>query len=262
MKPLFVSIPHSGEQIPPEVTWLQGLPETLLMYDVDRYVDRLYDSNLSRLGIPFVKTEWHRYVVDLNRWTDDVDADSVEGHPNPSGRFPRGLHWSITTAGEKLMPKPMPRALHEKLVQAYFRPFHDAVKAQYAAWHARGFATVYHIDAHSMPSVGTREHRDPGERRKDIVVSDCQGRSCSKRFLDLVTQSYRDAGFEVGYNWPYFGGRVTETYGHPDKGAEAIQVELNRSLYMDETTKQWVPEKAGDVSHRIGQALAAIVKEL
>lgn len=262
MKPLFVSIPHSGEQVPPEATWLQGLPEVVLMCDVDRYVDKLYEPALRQLGVPMIKTEWHRYVIDLNRWKDDVDAASVAGHQNPVGTFPRGLHWSITTTGEKLLPQPISPALHGQLVAAYFEPFHAEVRAAYSAWRAKGFSTIYQIDAHSMPSVGTREHRDPGERRRDIVVSDCKGASCSKRFLDIVMQAYQDAGFSVAHNWPYLGGRVTETYGHPDQGQEAIQVELNRALYMDETRKSLRPDEAGDVQRRLLTALSAIIRDL
>ena len=241
-----------------ETPWLKSLPETLLMYDVDRYVDRLYEPTLQKLGIPFVKTEWHRYACDLNRLPDDVDADSVEGHKNPSGKFPRGLHWAITTSGEKLMPKPMSRELHDKIVAQYFEPFHKEVRAKYDAFRAAGFSRVYHIDAHSMPSVGTKEHRDPGERRADAVISDCHGKSCSKEFLDLVISAYKDAGLTIAHNWPYFGGRVSETYGDPSRGQEAIQVELNRSLYMDEKTKQYLPEKAAKLSRAIDSALNTI----
>ncbi len=261
-KPFFVSIPHSGENVPPETPWLHGLPEKELMFDVDRFVDRLYEPALASLGVPCVKTEWHRYVVDLNRWTDDVDADSVQGHPNPSGLFPRGLHWSKTTGGQRLIPEPMPRELHERLVHRYFEPFHAEVRARYDGFRRRGHATTYHLDAHSMPSVGTREHRDPGERRKDVVISDCKGTSCSKKYLDLVLAAYRDAGFEVGYNWPYFGGRVTETYGRPELGQEAIQVELSRALYMDEDSKKLRPDKAGEVSSRLEKALNSILSGL
>ena len=89
--------------------------------------------------------------------------------------------------------------------------------------------------------MGTRMHRDPGERRADIVVSDCLGKSCDPHFRDLVIAAYTISGFKVGYNWPYMGGRVTEQYGHPSKGQHAIQVELNRALYMDEKTKKLLP---------------------
>jgi N-formylglutamate deformylase len=262
-KAFLISIPHSGERIPPETPWLKNLPERLLMFDVDRFVDRLYAPVIEKLGISMVvKTDWHRYAVDLNRWADDVDQDSVAGHLNASGKFPRGLHWSITTLGEKLMPGPMPPEVHREIVRRYFEPFHAEVREKLAALKRLGAKRTFHLDAHSMPSMGTKEHRDPGEKRKDIVVSDVDGKSCSEFFRDLVVSSYEAAGFEVGYNWPYKGGRLTETYGHPEQGQEAIQVELNRSLYMNEETKQWLPHLAAHVEKKITQAISSIVKEL
>jgi N-formylglutamate amidohydrolase len=283
-RPLLVTIPHSGERVPPEATWLHGLPEVLLMYDVDRYVDRLYEPALRELALPSVQTEWHRYAIDLNRFADDVDCDSVAGHKNASGRFSRGLHWVITTAGERLMSHPMPQAVHDTLVQKYFEPFHAEVRAaldvlrrqaarssvvhaQFARDPARGplsdhtdAQAVYHIDAHSMPSVGTREHRDPGERRADVVISDCNGKSCSTEFLNIVTDAYRSVGFTTAYNWPYMGGRVTEAYGRPDLGVHSIQVELNRALYMNEQTKQLNIAALATLQEKLKGALSQILR--
>lgn len=257
-KPFLITIPHSGERVPVETPWLASLPEPLLMCDVDRYVDRLYEPVLQELKLPFVKTEWHRYAADLNRWKDDVDADSVMDHPNASGKFPRGLHWSITTKGEKLMPGPMPRATHEVIVKNYFEPFHAQIREKFVEIKARGADVVYHLDLHSMPSVGTKEHRDPGERRADIVVSDSEGKSCSAFYKDAVIQSYKKAGFTVAYNWPYKGGRVTETYGIPTKGQESIQVELNRALYMNESTKQLDSQKLASIQYQLKNAVKAV----
>ena len=107
MKPFFISVPHSGEKVPGETPWLLELPETVLMCDVDRFVDRLYQPAIDAVGVPSIVAEWHRYVVDLNRLPGDVDQDSVEGSENPSGSYPTGLHWSVTTRGQKLIPKPM-----------------------------------------------------------------------------------------------------------------------------------------------------------
>ncbi len=257
-----ITIPHSGEKVPDETPWLKSLPEVLLMCDVDRFVDQLYAPVLTSLRLPFVKTEWHRYAVDLNRWKDDVDRDSVVGHANASGKFPRGLHWAITTKGEKLMPGPMPFAVHEAIVKKYFEPFHQEVRAEFQKIKDRGAKTVYHLDAHSMPSVGAKEHKDPGEKRADIVVSDCDGKSCSAFYRDLVIDSYRAAGFSIAYNWPYKGGRVTETYGLPSKGQESIQVELNRALYMNEETKKIIPDRAQMTSVKIAQAVERIYAKL
>jgi N-formylglutamate deformylase len=261
-KPFFVTIPHSGERVPEETPWLAKLAEPLLMCDVDRYVDLLYAPVISELKLPFVKTDWHRYAADLNRWKDDVDADSVVGHANASGKFPRGLHWSITTKGERLMPGPMPKATHDLIVEKYFEPFHAEVRAKFAAIKLAGAKTVYHLDAHSMPSMGTKEHRDPGERRAEIVVSDCDGKSCSSFYKDVVIKAYQDAGFQVAYNWPYKGGRVTETYGLPDKGQESIQVELNRALYMNEETKRLDSERLASIQNRLKNAILKVYSAL
>ncbi len=262
MTAFFVSIPHSGEKIPPEAKWLEGLPEVLLMYDVDRYVDQLYVPTLEALSIPFVKSEWHRYAIDLNRLPEDVDADSVLGSNNPSGSFSRGLHWAITTEGERLMLQPISKELHLQLVQKYFTPFHAAIGAQFTAFKKQGAKTVFHLDAHSMPSVGTKEHRDPGQRRADIVVSDCDGKSCGADFKDLVIESYEKAGFRVAYNWPYKGGRVTETYGQPKLGQQSIQVEMSRALYMNEKTKALNLDALPEMRRKVQAAIARIFSEL
>ena len=128
MKAFFISIPHSGERVPAEAAWLQGLPEPILMCDIDRYVDRLYQPVVESLKLGLVTTQWHRYVVDLNRLAGDVDVDSVEGSSNPSGKFTSGLHWVKTTRGQRLMPKPISKVLHDLLVERYFEPFHDDVR--------------------------------------------------------------------------------------------------------------------------------------
>ena len=260
-KPLLVTIPHSGEQVPKETPWLAKLPEVLLMFDVDRYVDRLYEPTIKQLHIPSVKTDWHRYAIDLNRLADDVDASSVENHVNPPGKFPRGLHWTITTSGEKLQPTPMTQALHDELVSKYFEPFHVEVRNALQQMKAKN-KTIYHLDAHSMPSLGTKEHRDPGEYRAEIVISDCGGTSCSSEYRDLVVAAYERAGFKTKVNWPYLGGRVTETYGKPSEGVHSIQVELNRALYMDEATKQIKPELFNDTQSKISKALEGVYASL
>jgi N-formylglutamate amidohydrolase len=262
MKAFLISIPHSGEQVPAETPWLQGLPEPILMCDVDRYVDRLYQPVLAKLKIPHVVTEWHRFVVDLNRLPDDIDPTTVTGSTNPPGKFWNGIHWAKTTKGDKIMHGPIPMELHNQLVERYFNPFHQSVRKIYDEIRATGAERVYHLDAHSMPSMGTSAHKDPGQKRKDIVVSDCEGTSCSSPFKDLVIKAYQQAGLEVGYNWPYGGGRVTQTYGKPQEGQHAIQVEISRALYMDETSKKLLPDKAAALSEKLGRAVEHILREL
>ena len=259
--PFFVSIPHSGEKVPEQCHWLKALPETILMSDVDRYVDQLYAPALSSLKIPFIKTEWHRYAVDLNRIPSDIDQSSVASAKEAAGKFSRGFHWVKTFQNDVLMPGPMSHELHQQLKELIYDPFHQEVVRQYESYKKNGFRTVYHIDAHSMPSKGTAEHRDPGELRADIVISDCYGKSCHLKYRDLVVAAYVQAGFKVRLNWPYFGGRLTEQYGKPQLGQQVIQVELNRGLYMNEQTKRM----NSDVSHiqeKIKSALNYIKQNL
>lgn len=262
MKAFFISIPHSGEKVPSEAGWLQGLPEPILMCDVDRFVDRLYEPVCEELKITCVKTQWHRYVADLNRLPDDVDADSVEGHPNPSGKFTTGLHWVKTTRGQRLMNQPISRELHDLLVEKYFEPFHSDVRDTYSFFREHGAQKIYHLDAHSMPSKGTSAHKDPGETRADFVISDQEGKSCESWFKDLVIEAYKNTGLKVAYNWPYVGGRVTQTYGKPDIGQHTIQVETNRALYMDEETKQYLPAKANELKSKIEAAVKYIYQNI
>lgn len=237
---LMATLPHSGEQIPPEAQWLVGLDEVTLMGDVDRFVDRLYQESLAKLTIPSVKTQWHRYAADLNRLPSDIDAEAVRGNANPPGTFPRGFHWVYNTRGEKILEQPLSQETHQALVDRVYTPFHKEVQALASQLLAQG--ELFHLDLHSMPSVGTAQHRDPGEVRKDVVISDSKGKSCSALFKDVVIESFQKEGFSVAYNWPYFGGRLTEHYGHPEHNHHVVQVELNRSLYMDEATKKIKPD--------------------
>lgn len=259
--PLFVSIPHSGEKVPLQTPWLLNLPQEILMSDVDRYVDVLYKSSLTELQIPYQLTEWHRYAVDLNRIPSDVDEDSVVGATKKTGSHSDGYHWVMTKNEVRLMPGPMSLKTHEELTQLIYEPFHAGIRNYYDILKKTGSKNIFHIDAHSMPSVGTRMHKDPGEIRADIVVSDCSGKSCHPHFRDLVIAAYATAGFKVAYNWPYLGGRVTEQYGKPELGQQTLQIELKRGLYMDEKTKQILPEYQL-IQKKIFKALAYIKSEL
>lgn len=262
MKAFYVSIPHSGEFIPPEVTWLQNQAETLVMCDVDRFVDQLYKPAIDELQIPNIIAQIHRYVIDLNRLENDVDASSVAAHQNPAGKFSRGLHWVITTKSQNLMPQPMSLELHESLVRKYFRPFHEKMNLQIQEFKKLGAQRIFHLDLHSMPSMGTSEHRDPGQRRADVVISDCEGKSCSPFLKDLVIESFGKESFSVAYNWPYMGGRITEMYGKPQEAHESIQIELNRSLYMNEETKKLNTQDLPEIQKRLKRVLLKIQEQL
>jgi len=252
-----MTVPHAGEEIPKNVHWLQELSEPHLMRDVDRYVDKIYEPTAQKLKIPFIKTQWHRYVVDLNRFPGDFDAQAVEGASHPQGTHPKGLHWSVTTHGEPLIEKPMSRDLHLTLLKNYYEPFHQKVEE----FRSKN-RPLLHLDCHSMPSLGTELHADPGQHRPDIVISDYHGKTCNPALRDMVLTAYQDVGFEVAYNYPYVGGGVTRMYGNPKEGFHNIQIELNRKLYMNEETKKRVPKVFTESQERIAKAIEILMGQL
>ena len=108
-----------------------------------------------------------------------------------------------------------------------------------------------------MPSRGAKGHSDAGRARAEIVLGNRFGASASSDFCMQIEQNMKAQGFQVVWNDPYKGGRITETYGRPDQGQETVQIELRRDLYMDEETFQKRPEFA-DVSKRLTEALLQV----
>lgn len=241
--PLLITIPHSGEQVPKEVNWLKGIKGKTLLLDIDRFVDVIYAPVLRSHEIVSVIAKVNRSAVDLNRYPDDVDVDSVQGSPNPSGSFPSGFHWVRNSRGDVLIKKPMKMELHQKLVKKYHDAFHRRIE-EAAKKIKKKFprSPLYHLDCHSMPPYGTAAHADQGRSRAEVVVSDFNGKSASPEFRDFIFGAFQKQGFEVALNWPYQGGRITQRYGKPAERWHTIQIELNRKLYLDEATRKKLPE--------------------
>ena len=232
-QPLFVTISHAGEWIPEEAVWLRGVPESVLLCDLDRYVDQLYQRALEESNVPSVVGSIHRFVVDLNRLETDIDCSTVEGSLQPEGMFTRGLHWQKSTRGDLLIEKPLGSPCHKRLVETYFNPFHADILDKITNYRSKGFDKIFILDLHSMPSKGGVNHSDPGAVRKDVVLGNQFGTTADADFTKAVVEAYQSFGYEVSMNVPYPGGRIVHRYGKPSAGIQAIQVELNRALYMD-----------------------------
>ncbi len=238
MIPFFVTIPHSGLQIPLEADWLKGTPDSILNCDVDFYVDELYAPALKKFKIPFFFFPWHRYAVDVNRFSEDISHLTVENTKVSNLESPSDVHWHHTTKGDILIQQKLSQELHQKLIQKYFDPFHQKILDQFEDFKNQAKEQVYLLDLHSMPSQGLDFHKDSGHKRVDIVLGTNKKKSSQQDFIDLVLDAYKRSGFKVGIDWPYKGGSITQLYGDYSKGQNVIQVEVNRSLYMDETTKE------------------------
>jgi N-formylglutamate deformylase len=257
-RPVLVEVPHAGLLVPDEVRDELLAPEDAVRRDADIYVDRLY-QNAPKLGSALLYAKISRYVVDLNRARDDVDAATVSDHPTPAGAQPRGVVWRTTTDGRPILSRALTYQALLGRLSRYYVPYHAALRGTLEQLRERfGFAVL--VAGHSMPSLGRSMHADPGSRRADVVPGSCGRTSADARVIDLVDAHFRGAGLSVRHDDPYRGGFSTGHYGRPRDHWHAIQIELNRALYVDEPSSRpkdaelaWLRDLAGSLLDRLAK---------
>jgi N-formylglutamate deformylase len=254
--PVLVEVPHSGLLIPDDVEpQLEATPSAVLR-DSDIYVDRLY-QRAPENGATLLVARVSRYVVDLNRGPDEVDVAAVPRHPKARHIPARGVVWRARTDGTPLLRAPLSEVQFQHRIDRYYAPYHETLREAAARLH-RQHGHVVILAAHSMPSAGRRQFGGRQLRRADIVPG-TRGRSTADgRIIDLVDAHFRDAGLTVKHDQPYRGGWTTANYGAPKRGQHAIQIELNRALYVDEETS----EVKKDDFERLGRVLDGLVGKL
>ena len=234
--PVLVEVPHSGLQVPPDVEVEIDTSPTAVLRDSDIYVDKLY-RRAPEHGATLLVSKISRYVVDLNRGPDEVVSAAVPRHPKARHIPARGVVWRARTDGTPLLRAPLTQKQFASRIQRYYEPYHQALRTEAARLHGE-YGHVVILAAHSMPSTGRRLFGGRHVRRADIVPG-TRGRSTADgRIIDLVDQHFRDAGLSVKHDEPYRGGWTTASYGAPKRGQHAIQIELNRALYVDEHTSE------------------------
>jgi N-formylglutamate deformylase len=239
--PVLVEVPHAGITVPEAVQDELAAPEDAVLRDADIFVDELY-ANAPSLGATLLCARVSRYVVDLNRAQDDFDSATVSDHPATVGAQPRGVVWRATTDGRPVLRRPLTFAALRKRLARYYIPYHEALRQTLQQLHA-DFGHAILLAGHSMPSRGRSLHVDAGIRRADVVPGTRGRTSADARIIDLVDAPFRAAGLSVRHDDPYKGGFATTHYGRPSTGVHAIQIELSRALYVDETT---FVRRAGD----------------
>ncbi len=234
---MVVEVPHAGLRLPAEALETLQVDARTVLRDADAYVDQLF-AQAPRAGATLLAAECSRYVVDLNRRPDDVDGASVEGLGSARGWFPRGVVWRETSGGTPALRRRLTQAEFDRRLADYYAPYHAALAAELEALHRRQGRALL-LAAHSMPStdrVPGTSPPSPPRRRADIVPG-TRGRSTAHpALIDAVEQHFRAAGLSVRHDDPYRGGATTALWGRPAEGFHALQLELNRALYMDEAT--------------------------
>lgn len=241
--PLLLNVPHSGRNYPAAFIAGSKLNPLELRRSEDAFVDLLV-APVVQLGAPMLQANFPRAWLDLNRepWELDPDMFNAPLPPWANTRSPRvsgglGTIPRVVAEGQEIWRERLPveAALHR--IETLYKPYHRALRRMITRTQSR-FGVALLIDCHSMPS-GSSPKRQGGT--PDIVLGDRYGSSCAPALMDFLEQRFRDAGFLVTRNIPYAGGFITEHYGAPTAGRHAIQIEINRALYMDERQIELTP---------------------
>ena len=255
--PLVFASPHSGRDYPPSFVRQSALSLEQLRHSEDAYIDALFAA-APEFGAPLVAACFPRVYLDPNRASDELDPHLIQGLSgvevlSPSARTEAGLGIipRLGAEGRSIYKSRLSLNEARSRVRALHKPYHDAVEAELAtAGDMFGLAIL--IDAHSMPSNGARG--------ADIVLGDKHGTSCASALTDLVEAMFRDQGFKCVRNIPYAGGYSTEQYGRPLLKRHAIQIEVNRGLYLNETrvTRSGTFDSVQNRISRVIEALAGV----
>lgn len=251
---LVLSSPHSGRDYPADFVAGSQLSPHLLRGSEDCFVDELFADGPS-LGAPLLRALFPRAYVDPNREPYELDpamfSERLPSYVNTaSPRVAAGLGTvpRVVASGAVIQRDKLDFADAAARIECCYKPYHAALARLLRETHRR-FGHCLLLDCHSMPSVGGPTDKDPGRNRVDFVIGDRHGASCARPVADAVEATLRDLGYTVRRNLPYAGGFVTRHYGRPNERCHALQIEINRALYMDEARLQRTDYFATLASH-------------
>lgn len=234
---LVFASPHSGAHRPDDMRPVPGLSPLTLRSAEDVAVDRLIAVGADH-GVPVLNARISRAYLDLNRSPTELDPVLIEDAPTaePTGKVAAGFGVVPRRAGDgtPLYDRRLSLAEAEGRIARVHTPYHSTLRDLLAAArHRHGMALL--VDWHSMPS---RAAGVPGrgQRSVDIILGDRHGAACRSATSRRARALFEARGWRVGLNAPYAGGYATQHWGRPGAGFEAIQVEINRALYLDERT--------------------------
>lgn len=230
--------PHSGRDYPRAFLRQAVLDSHQIRSSEDAFVDLLF-AHVPDCGAPLLCAAAPRAFLDLNRGPDELDSALVEGvrrnAHNPRIASGLGVIPRVVANGRQIYHgKITLREAHERIA-GYWRPYHDRLQTLLdESMNSYGEAIL--IDCHSMPNEAVENVGPPGAPRPDIVLGDRFGATASAEIVERVEAAFAAAGFRVARNMPFAGAFITQHYGRPSRRQHALQVEMNRALYMDEAT--------------------------
>lgn len=229
--PILIACPHSGRHYPQELINESGLSLNNLRESEDAFTDLLC-SELPTKGGHLICANYARSYIDLNRSPDVLDNSIIDNAPYTNCTMTNsgfGVIPRLVGVGREIYKEKMSLERALSRVKAIHEPYHNKVNSKIEGLKNQ-FGLAFLFDIHSMPSAAL------GSLNADIILGDRFGTSCSSKVIELVEALFKDNGLTVRRNHPFAGGYTTIKYGKPKLGVEALQVEINRALYMNEMT--------------------------
>lgn len=228
--------PHSGRKYPASFLRRAVLDEIEVRSSEDAFVDDLFASAPDH-GAPLLLAQAPRAYLDLNRGADELDPAVIEGvrrHAhNPRVASGLGVIPRVVSNGRAIYDGKLALTDAHARISGIWRPYHDTLQALMDEAHS-AFGEAILIDCHSMPHEALESVGPSGGARPDVVLGDRFGAAAASSVVDRIEASFASAGFKVARNMPFAGAYICQTYGRPSRRHHAVQVEIDRSLYMDE----------------------------
>ena len=253
--------PHSGRDYPAAFLAASQLNIAQLRSSEDAYVDRLF-ARAPLYGAPLLCALAPRAYVDLNRAHDELDPAVIEGIERPAhnprissglGVIPRVVAGSRAIYRGKITPADAQRRLDQ-----YWHPYHHALQTLIDSTHGH-FGEAILIDCHSMPHEAIDAHVRPNQPKPDVVLGDRFGAAASGEVVAQVEAAFVGEGFSVVRNSPFAGAYIAQHYGRPLSRKHVIQIEIDRSLYLDEARVEPSP-RFSEMSVRLNRVVAQIAR--
>ena len=229
------ALPHSGRDYGVSFLNQSILDKISIRSSEDAFLDQLIDG-IEKYGAPKIIANAPRAFIDLNRSTDELDPALISGIKN-NIRSPRissglGVIPRVVSHGREIYRGKLSLEQAQSRIEYYWKPYHkDLSNLLKRAWSIYGQSLL--IDMHSMPheAVSTQSSFI---KAPEIVVGDRFGMSSDPEFTNLVVSILKQHGFRVAKNTPFAGAFITKHHGKIKDRTHAIQLEIDRSLYMDE----------------------------
>jgi N-formylglutamate amidohydrolase len=227
--------PHSGRDYSWQFLRRSVLDEHAIRSSEDAFVDLLFED-APVLGAPLLSAIAPRAFIDVNRSADELDPALIDGvrksAHNPRVASGLGVVPRVVANGRAIYSGKIPLTEAEARIRLYWQPYHTAL-ARLLKESLDAFDEAILIDCHSMPHEALESIVHPGGR-PEIVLGDRFGAAAHPEIVDRVEQAFRAAGLRVVRNAPFAGAYVTQHYGRPSRAQHVVQIEIDRSLYMNE----------------------------